>query len=359
MVVRLFARRSNDVDYFTRDGALELDGLRAGEAGWWLRGSGDTRSSLDVSSVFSTTSRSAVVGYDIIIAAPRPISILLAVDPDSAAGVIEAHRKSVHSTIQYLEQHSLVVRDRRFGEDRDDTGRWRSIVSYTHGVNRHGEPHLHDHVLVGARPDGASNVLDSRALFAHVTAADALYRSSLRFELPERTKWSAWRSFGGIEHVVGLDEGYRALWSGHHSERGEKLHWTRRDAIDAWENDLSRFEQHGEMAPPLRDRSVLDEHSFGGAFEGRIDVARRHVVAAWSNAATYGHDPDAGAGAINDLYPALQGARGIREPTIGVHAARMTSLVRDRGARPLGSLDLALWRQRSRDRSSDRSGRAR
>ena len=45
---------------------------------------------------------------------------------------------------------------------RRDGGRTSS--SFTHGVNRHGEPHLHDHVLVGARPDGARRrVLDSRA----------------------------------------------------------------------------------------------------------------------------------------------------------------------------------------------------
>ena len=358
MVVRLFARRSNDVNYFTRDSALEIDGLREGGPGWWLRGDGDTRSSHDVADVFSTSERSAVLGYDVIVAAPRPISILLAIDSHGAAGVIDAHRQSVRATIDYLEQHSLVVRDRRFGEDRDESGRWRSVVSYTHGVNRHGEPHLHDHVLVGARPDGARNVLDSRALFAHVTAADALYRSSLRFELSQRTNWSAWRSFEGVEHVVGLDDGYRVLWGGHHRERGEKLHWSRNDAVATWRNDLERYEAHGELTAPPSERLLLDEHSFGGAFEGRIEVARRHVVAAWSNAAVYGHDPKVGAIAINDLYPMLQGARGVREPTIGVRAVRMTSLVRDRGARPLGGPDLVQWRQRSRDRS-DRSGRSR
>jgi hypothetical protein len=358
VVVRLFARRSNDVTYFTRDSALEIDGLRNGGPGWWLRGDGDTRTTSDVADVFSTSERSVVLGYDIIVAAPRPISILLAIDPHGASGVIDAHRRSVRATIDYLEQHSLVVRDRRFGEDRDETGRWRSIVSYTHGVNRHGEPHLHDHVLVGARPDGARNVLDSRALFAHVSAADALYRSSLRYELPERTKWSAWRSFEGVEHVVGLDEGYRVLWGGHHRERGEKLQWSRGDAVDQWRNDLKRYEPHGERSAPPRDRLVLDEHSFGGTFEGRTDVARRHVVAAWSNAAVYGHDPKVSAVAIDDLYPMLLGARGVREPTIGVRAVRMTSLVRERGARPLSGPDLVQWRQRSRDRS-DRSDRSR
>ncbi|HEY5437719.1 MAG TPA: relaxase domain-containing protein, partial [Acidimicrobiales bacterium] len=137
-MIRVVARRSNDVSYFTNDPALELDGLRDGGAGWWLRGRGDTTDSRDVGGVLGTTERSAVQGYDIIVAAPRPISILVAVDPDHGAGVVAAHRESVSAAVAYLEEHSLVVRDRRDGGDRDESGRWRSIVSFTHGVNRHG-----------------------------------------------------------------------------------------------------------------------------------------------------------------------------------------------------------------------------
>jgi len=59
----------------------------------------------------------------------------------------------------------------------------------------------------GRTAEGQRNVLDSRALYAHAHAADALYRTSLRHELEVRTPWSAWRSFEGVERVVGLDEG--------------------------------------------------------------------------------------------------------------------------------------------------------
>src|SRR5665213_1364730 len=261
-MIRVVARRSNDVSYFTNDAALELDGLRDGRAGWWLRGRGDTTDLRDVASVLGTTERSAVQGYDIIVAAPRPISILIAVDPEHGAGVVAAHRESVNAAVTYLEEHSLVVRDRRNGGDRDETGRWRSIVSFTHGVNRHGEPHLHDHVLVGAQPEHSRTVLDSRGLFAHALAADALYRTSLRHELAERTPWTAWRSFNGIEHVAGLDEGYRALWGGHHAERGEKLHWERRDARETWSADQERFTPEAVLDAPTRHRATLDEHGF-------------------------------------------------------------------------------------------------
>ncbi|MGB8197966.1 MAG: relaxase domain-containing protein [Acidimicrobiales bacterium] len=358
-MIKVLTRRSNDVSYFTDDRAQEIDGLRDGGPGWWLRGAGDLRDPRDVSSVLQGTTRSAVLGYDIVVAAPRPTSILLAVDPDHGAGVVAAHRASVSAAIDYLEEHALVVRDRRGGEDRDVAGRWSGIVGFTHGVNRHGEPHLHDHVLVGAAPASSHSVLDSRGLFAHLVAADALYRASLRHELREHTPWTAWRSFEGVERVVGLDEGYRALWGGHHVDRGEKLQWGRRDAIDQWRDDRGRFEPLGIVEPPGRHRSTLDEHGFAGALEGRHGVARRHVITAWSNAARFGQSPIAVERAVDTLYPTLRGARGVREPSISVREARMTAQIRERGARPLETPELEQWSHRSRDDPRSRSERSR
>jgi hypothetical protein len=353
-VLRLFVRRSNDVTYFTNDAARELDTLREDGPGWWLRGSGDTRDPGDVARVFTTTSRSSVVGYDIVVAAPRPISILVALDPKQAPGVIEAHRTSVRATLAYLEDRALLVRDRTQGRDEDVPASWQRIVSFTHGLNRHGEPHLHDHVLVGARPRGEAGVLDARSLYAHVTTADSLYRSSLRHELRERTSWVAWRSYKGIDHVDGLDEGYRALWGGHHEGRGEKLDWRRGETLERWQADLNRFEPEGIVRAPRRTQDQLDEHAFASAFEGHVDVTRRHVVSAWANAATFGQSPADLALTIDRLYPELRDSRGVREKNITVSRARMISAVRERGARPLRVADLSTWAQRERER--ERSG---
>ncbi len=358
-MIRLVSRRSNDVTYFTRDSALELEGLRGGGPGWWLRGEGDTRDPSDVSRVLVTSERSKVVGYDLIVAAPRPISILLAIDPSRGAGVIGAHRASVRAAIDYFEDRALVVRDRRHGEDREESATWEGIVAFTHGVNRHGEPHLHDHVLVGARPEGHSNVLDSRALFAHARAADALYRASLRHELASRTSWAAWRSFEGIERVVGLDEGYRALWSGHHRDRGEKLSWTRDETVRSWSGDLTRFESLGVVPVTRRERNVLDEHRFAGALEGRDDVARRHLITAWADAAPFGQDARDLTRQVDEIYPGLRSRGGVYEPTIPVRDARMIGVVRDHGPRPLGRGQFAEWRERSIENSRSRGGRSR
>jgi len=233
------------------------------------------------------------------------------------------------------------------------------VVAFTHGVNRHGEPHVHDHVLVGARPAGASNVLDSRALFAHATAADALYRSSLRAEVARMTPYVPWRSFEGVEHVAGLDEGYRVLWGGHHADRGVKHHWTREEIRRRWGEDLARFEAHGARPVSSRSPGELDEHAFRAALEGRDVVARRHVVEAWANAATFGRDAASVSASVNHWYPALRGSRGVLEATLSVPEVRMIASIRERGPRPLDVRDIETWRQRSRSRSRDGVARSR
>ena len=89
-MLRVIARRSNQVDYFVLDSSNELDGVRDGGPGWWLRGEGDTRVASTIEHVLTGTHRSTVLGYDLVIAAPRPISVLLALDAEHAAGVVRA-----------------------------------------------------------------------------------------------------------------------------------------------------------------------------------------------------------------------------------------------------------------------------
>jgi len=296
------------------------------------------------------------VGYDLIFAAPRPISVLVALDDAHAPAVVAAHREAVLDAVTYLEQRAVVVRDRRGGRDLDAGARWHDVVGFTHGVNRHGEPHLHDHVLVGARPDTASVVLDSRALYAHVSTADALYRSSLRAGVAATTPYEPWRSFEGVEHVADLDEGYRVLWGGHHSERGEKHHWTRDAVRDAWTSDLSRFESHGVVRAPEHSRDHLDEHTFQSSFEGRTLIARRDLVAAWADAATFGQRATDVVANVDRLYALPGDERGVRETTVSLRDARMIAHTRLRGPRPLGVNELRAWQQRDLTRSRD--GRA-
>lgn len=356
-MLRIFVRRSEDVRYFTDDAALEIDTLRPGAAGWWLRGRGDPMEPGDVSRVFTTTARSRVVGYDLVFAAPRPLSILLAIEPDHGRRVIDAQRESVRAAMTYLEEYALVVRDRRGHGDEERSARWESVVGFTHGVNRHGEPHLHDHVLVGARPGGESVVVDSRSLFAHARAADALYRSTLRFEIARSTPFRPFRSFASGDVVEGIDEGYRTLWGGRYNERGLKVMWSREAIVEKWRDDLRRFEPLGIVARSQHNTLTLHEHTFGSVLEGRYSVGRRHLIEAWANAATFGQLARDVGRSVDVLFPQLRDSRGVREPTISVAEARQIAAVRERGARPLTADELVEWRYRSRDLSRDARSR--
>jgi hypothetical protein len=351
-VLRIISRRTRDVRYFTEDPALELDGLRAGPAGWWMRGGGDTSDPHVVGGVLDTTARASVVGYDMVFAAPRPVSVVLALDEATAPALIAAHRRSVVAAMTYLEDHALSVRTHLAKERYDFAARWAEVVSFTHGVNRHGEPHLHDHVLVGARPACEDTVLDRRSLLAHAPAADALYLASLRHELNARTTWRAWRSFYGNEHVVGVDEGYRVLWGGHHDDRGEKLHWSREDAVRAWRGDLARYV--AEVAPVAPQRS-FDEHAYGGAFEGLVRVTRRDVVEAWAHASVFGARARDVEGDVSRVAPELSRERGLGESSISVARARSYALSRERVERAWPTDLGVLQRARGSREISERS----
>lgn len=353
-MIRLLPRTSRDVSYLTNDRALELDGVREGEAGWWIRNSGDATNNFDVERVLCATQRSSVVGFDLVVAAPRPVSILLAVGTlIEQQAVVKSHRDAVTAAINYLDERGVVTRQTRRGDLRDEQGHWERVVAFTHGVNRHSEPHLHDHVLVGSRPANASYALDSRSLNVHLGAADALYRASLRVDIRERTGRNVWRSFQGVEHVEGIDSGHRTLWPGHHRERGQKLHWSRDDATSTWNRDLAHYEAEFEPRRPERNPHQIDEHVFAGHFEGQLRVTRRDIVAAYANAATYGARSSDVNRIVDELYPDLRASRGIREEGIGVPQARQVNEVRQHGPRPTIGNELDQWRQRSR--SLDRS----
>jgi hypothetical protein len=304
------------------------------------------------------TSRSVLVGYDLVIAAPRPVSILLATEPSLAPGVVAAHRRAVSATVDYLDDRALVTVEQRGGERHREAAQWQRILAYTHGVNRHGEPHLHDHVLVGARPLGSNVVLERRSLSAHLLSADALYRASMRDELTTSLGRPAWQSFTGRDNVLDLDEGYRALWGGHFSDRGEKRHWSRDEILAQWRNDLERFEPVTTLAPPPR-RTTLDEHRFRGSFEGRTRIDRASIVEAFANAAVYGVAPKTLSELVDTHYPELRDARGLESPLLSRDAARQVALVQERGPRPLDLAATQEWRQRSRERSLEYTPRSR
>jgi TrwC relaxase len=353
-MIRIVARHSLDASYYVADKSLELDGVRPGPPDYWVRGSGSIDASV-LERSWRTSPRATIVGYDLIVAAPRTMSILLALgDVREQRQLVADHRDSVHAAMSYLEDRALVVKTTMAGEGIEQRGRWSSILAFTHGVNRIGEPHLHDHVLVGAVPSHRSRVLNRQALSAHILAADAIYRSEMRFRINERGVRRAWRTLGGVDIVQGVDEGHRALWPGARAWGTNKESWTREGILEKWKTDLLRFEPIQMREPPRRTDS-MNEQIFGAHFEGALSVARRDLVAATANASSSGLLRGSIEAFVDTHYPELATDRGLSEKRIGVAAARQSALVKARGARPLEVEGVAQWRHRERSRSLERS----
>lgn len=346
-MIRIITRRSLDVQYLLDDRALELDGVRDGGPLWHPVGE-----RVPPDDVLNSSPRSATTGYDLIVAAPRPISALLAVGShDEQVQVVRAHRLAVRSAMQYLERHGVVVRRQILGEIDEHRAHWDRSASFTHGVNRAGEPHLHDHVLVGAVAANYRQVIDARVLKDHAYSADSLYRSELRSELNETLDRDVWRSFGGQEYVSGIDESIRALWPGRANESSDKIHWTRSDIHRSWSRDLSQYEAGPEIKPTARDREGLDPHRVQSALSHESHIRRRDVVAALANAYARGQRAALIEESVTRALPELQQDREraisrsrVREVDLNQRDQDRTQIQRSRDRASSLSLD------RSRDR---------
>ncbi len=348
-MIRILPRRSNDVSYLTDDPAREIEGVRDGEAMWWWRAEGDARRADDI---LRGSSRGTLLGYDVIVAAPRPASCLLAVGtPEEQRGVVRAHRLAVDATLTYLDTYAARVRRTILGDTELLPTSVGDVAGFTHGINRLGDPHLHDHVLLAARARDYDRSLDARTLYDHVAAADSVYRGVLRASIRTETGRRSWRSFNGIEYVEGVDEGLRALWSGHNADRDPKKMWTRAEAHGQWQRDLERYEEAPQLLPPVRSDDHLHEHAFRSALDGHGRVYRHDLVRAWMDAATFGSTlPDLEA-SLDHHYPELRGSRPRDHEWISLARARSIRAVERTGPRALRP-DLQRSREvlaRSRD----------
>jgi hypothetical protein len=275
-MIRILTRRTLDVQYLVDDRALELEGVRDGPALWHPVGE-----AVNADEVLQPSPRSRTTGYDIIVAAPRPISALLAVGSEfEQAATVRAHREAVREALGYLNSRALVVHRQVLGEQDELSTRWSSSASFTHGINRAGEPHLHDHVIVGARGSSYPQLIDATTLREHASSADALYRSHLIHQLNATTSRELWRSFAGHEFVSGVDEGVRALWPGRASDRVEKVHWRRDEVLELWSRDLLNYHEGPQVARTQRDGLHFDRHAFRAKLHDRGSLRRRDVIEA-------------------------------------------------------------------------------
>ena len=398
---------SRGAEYYLADLAQELPlarhGQEAGRAVWsgraaeglGLRGAIDPdhlRAVLDgrhpVSGHRLRSERATVLGFDLTFSAPKSVSVVFALGGEEAARhVVTAHREGVEGALRYMESHALSAR-RGSGEEREIVPTTGLVAaSFTHGVNRNLDPHLHTHVVMANLVRGLDSqwgTCDHRGLSAHRAAAAAVYEAHLRVELTSRLG-IRWVDAPGLRaEVDGVSPLLRGEFSsrsadirrhmaeqGAHSARGARVAWaaTRRDkraGLDfgelstQWERRARSFgSPRAEMAAVFAPRperapgQAVDEHRFGAVLSLAPDGAarRRDVVAAFATAAVDGAD-ERGLEQLAQLWtPALsdraqvgvaEDRHTLRSVVPGAHL--LTTL----GPRPLNPVDHEVWRDAAR-----------
>ena len=181
------------------------------------------------------TPPATVIGYDVVCAAPKSVSLLWAFGDDALrADVADALNAAVDATIGYLERHGAfgVVQ----GESRHALGL--AVASYLHDVSRSVEAHLHIHnivinaVVVPTEPDGEPRTgeercewraLDGELFLAEVKTAGHVGAAVLRHELSARrgVVWEPARN--GVAEIASFPVDLLAAFSTRHGEVFEEF----------------------------------------------------------------------------------------------------------------------------------------
>jgi conjugative relaxase-like TrwC/TraI family protein len=328
--------------------------------------------------------RATVRGFDLTFSAPKTASVVFALGGGEVARqVLAAHLDGVRGALSYVEAHALAAQ-RGTGEERQivpTTGLL--AASFTHGVNRNLDPHLHSHIVMANMVhgvDGRWSAFDHRGLSAHRTAIGAVYEAHLRQELSARlgVRWvegpRLGADVGGVSPLLAGEFSSRSAdirrhmsERGSHSARGARVAWAvtrpeKQAGIDFaelssdWERRAGAVSGgRAEVVALLGEggrrfeRQFLDEHRFGASLSSTPDGAarRRDVAAAFGTAALSGASSQ-NIERLTDLSTPPGTARaqiGVAEDTHSLRSVVPGShVLAALGPRPLNDADHAVWR---------------
>lgn len=150
-----------------------------------------------------------VSGFDLVFAAPKAVSLLHLLAPrELAAAAGSAHGAAVADAVGYLESAGLGVRRTRDGDVARLATTGGVAAGFVHRTSRTLDPHLHTHLVVAnvaQGVDGRWSALDSRRLFLHRRATQAVYGASLRHALGRSAGVAFERTPSGTWDAVGVD----------------------------------------------------------------------------------------------------------------------------------------------------------
>jgi conjugative relaxase-like TrwC/TraI family protein len=337
--------------------------------------------------------RATVRGFDLTFSAPKSVSVVFALGGSEVARhVVSAHREGVRGALAYVETHGLSAQ-RGSGEEREVVPTTGLVAaSFTHGVSRNLDPHLHTHVVMANMVhglDGRWSACDHRGLAAHRAAASAIYEAHLRGELTARlgVRWAEAPRLGfevaGVSPLAlgefssrSADIRRHMSERGSHSARGAHIAWaaTRPEkgaglefaelssrwkrqgrAVGCDRSEISALLGRADLRDPqaLNEHRFVNEHRFGAALSLSPDGAarRRDIAVAFSTAALAGAHaqsverltdlwtPDASARAQIGV---AEDIRTLRSLVPGGH------LFEALGPRPVDPADHEVWRDAAR-----------
>ena len=321
-----------------------------------------------------------VCAYDLTFAAPKSVSVLLALgDAGTAAAVRAAHDDAVDAAIGYVATRAAAVR--HTSVQGRTTGAVGGLVAaaFGHQVSRALDPHLHSHVVVAnlaQGDDGRWRAVDGRGLYAHAHAAGALYDAVLRHGVTTRAglDWTrrssgAWELSAVDPLVLGAMSARRAeilshlrmhAGQGAPSRRARNVAWaaTREpkgsvpsgaELRERWATIARDAGWSGELvidrAAARAQGTEVDEHRFAAAIFCTEDrgVARRDALAAWAGSLRSGATGDDLTRCVDALADWGAG-RGVAErrhpPAVVVPPPHVRRLL---GPRPGAPEALAVW----------------
>ncbi len=197
-------------------GAASMDqrGRVAGEPFAELLAGRDPASGLPLRVVRGGRSVSA---YDLTFCAPKSVSLVHLLAPGEMANETgAAHRAAVDEALGYLERSGVGVRRAGSGRVTRLPATGLVAAAFLHRTSRALDPHLHTHVVaanVAQGADGRWSALDSRRMFVHAPATQAVYHARLRLELGERLGGACEVAASGLGDLVGVDRRLLRLFS--------------------------------------------------------------------------------------------------------------------------------------------------
>lgn len=187
---------------------------------------------------FEKANGGTVRGWDLVVAAPKSVSMLHAIGDEWTRETIEAgHRYAIARAMDYLGQHGGYTRVRTPGAKEASVVPSSALsgVVYEHRTSRNVDPHLHAHVLLHNRVlDPASGEwvsIDGTSMMHETKPAGMVYQATLRSFLTSNLSvtWQHVDPRSGVADLTGLSREQIEDWS---SRSGEIDQWCADHGLD-------------------------------------------------------------------------------------------------------------------------------